>query len=170
MPEFQLIQDPGFELSPAPAFSIFWFPIAPPGTTAEVVTNATEVPHTGTQSAFLISSYNDPVSLIQTVPVLIPPGATLHFSFFLRRDPGASKTDITADVTLLTPFPVPGFITISIPADSNPGTNKDEFEYYEAFSPPLIFPATGAIVAFTVAAGGEGNEVLLDDVFLTVDV
>lgn len=163
MPEIQLLANPGFETGSLP-----------PWTSTGMVTVETAPPdhaHTGTKSVKLESDTTTSASISQTILLPLLPGSSLHLSFFMRRDKGTA-TNIAADVTLLTPFPVPGFITISIPADSNPGTNKDEWEYYEGFSPPLLLPAIGAIVTITVAAVPKGAdaEIFFDDIFLLNDI
>lgn len=162
MPEIQLLANPGFEtgsLAPWLSTGMVTVETAPPD-------NA----HTGTKSVKLESDTTTSASISQTVLVPLLPGSSLHLSFFMRRDKGTA-TNITAEVTLLTPFPVP-FITISIPAASNPGTNKDEWEYYEGFSPPLLLPAFGATVTITVAAVPKGAdaEIFFDDIFLYNDI
>lgn len=161
MPQIQLIANPGFE---AGAFS--WTFTATGGASAMVVPNTTEPAHTGLNSAQLISGNlpAESASVSQTINFPLLPLSSLRFSFFLRRDLGSQPTNITATVTPLFSFaPV---ITISIPINDNPGTSADNWEYYEEYG-SILFPSLGAMVNITVA-GGASNEVLLDDIFLTL--
>lgn len=163
----QLLLNPGFETG---AFAPFWITT---GTTAIVSPPDT---HTGTNAAQLSSPSTGPAASISQI-VLTPfnPLALLKLSFFANKRNSPKESNITADVTLLSIFPpfiLPGFITIFIPAASNPTKDANEFIYYEGYSQiPVPFGITGAIVTITNGLPTSSTSTLtVDDVFLVEDV